>query len=80
MKYLDMLVDSALPPVRIPVCARCESFHQSPSPACPEKHGTADPREVLRQLCKVAGHVLVDRDASLTHCLRCNRPRAQVVS
>lgn len=80
MKYLVMPTDPALPVVRIPVCGRCDAFHQSPSPDCPEKHGTANPREVMRQLCKVLGHVLTLREESLSHCLRCARPREQVVS
>lgn len=80
MKYLLMQSEPGLPTARIPVCARCDAFHQSPSPDCPEKHGSAHPREVLRQLCKVLGHALTAGGKSLPHCLRCQRPRNQVVS
>lgn len=79
MKHLLIQSASELPVAKLPVCPRCNGFLQSPNPKCTERHGTANPREVLRQLCKVAGHVLVAGGKARPCCTRCGRPRSAVV-
>lgn len=78
---MHLLIQSApeFPVAKLPVCPCCNGFLQSPSPKCGERHGTANPREVLRQLCKVAGHVLVVAEKVRPCCARCGRPRSAVV-
>lgn len=80
MKHLLFESDLGLPPVRLPVCPKCEAFLQSPSPDCPEAHGTAHPRRVLGAMCVYLGHVMVAAGKGYPRCLRCQRPRAEVVA
>lgn len=79
MSHLLIQTDPEMPAAKLPVCSRCNGFLQSPNPECPERHGTANPREVLRQLCKVVGHALFAGGRPRPCCLRCGRPRSAVV-
>ena len=80
MKHLIMQTAPELPAVNVPVCGECHALAQSPNPECSAPHGAADPRLVLAHLCPVIGHVLTAGDKSFPRCLRCRKPRSEVVS
>lgn len=68
-----------LPGTAVLVCAGCRELVQVPSPQCQAPHGAAHPRDVLRHLCVVLGHVLTAHGHPTQRCLRCHAPRKAVL-
>lgn len=67
------------PSTHLLVCAKCKEQAQVSSEGCPEPHGNANPAAVRWHLCAVLGHLVVINRRSTGRCLRCRRPRSEVV-
>lgn len=79
MRHIAIQTHPELPVAQVPVCEACNGLAQAPSIGCEKPHGTAHVMTVLRHLCKLVGHVLTCQGHPTMTCLRCRRPRWEVV-